>query len=156
MSGTLGRSALGFIAAAISVVVVHQTIILVLGTYGMSRSTPWDLRPLGYGVVPQIPILANSIFWGGMWGVVFALIYGWLPGGASWLKGLIFGALVVIFSNWTFLPMIRQYIFSYPPQPLFAGFNGSNPMVLLPGFLILTGFGLGLGIIYGLITRGRA
>ena len=77
MSGTLGRSALGFIAAAISVVVVHQTIVYVLGTYGMTRSVPWDLRPLGHGVVPNIPILANSIFWGGMWGVVFALIYGW-------------------------------------------------------------------------------
>jgi hypothetical protein len=63
---------------------------------------------------------------------------------------------VVIFSNWIFLPLIRQYIFSYTAQPLFAGFNGSNPMVLLPAFLILTGFGLGLGIIYGLIARGRA
>jgi hypothetical protein len=156
MSGTLGRSALGLIAGAISVVAVHQIIIYILGTYGMSRSVPWDLRPLGYGVVPQIPILANNMFWGGMWGVVFALIFGWLPGGASWLKGLIFGVLVVIFSNWIFLPLIRQYIFSYPPQALFAGFNGSNPMVLLPAFLVLTGFGLGLGIIYGLIARERA
>ena len=156
MSGTLGRSALGLIAGAISVVAVHQIIIYILGTYGMSRSVPWDLRPLGYGVVPQIPILANNMFWGGMWGVVFALIFGWLPGGASWLKGLIFSVLVVIFSNWIFLPMIRQYIFSYPPQALFAGFNGSNPMVLLPAFLVLTGFGLGLGIIYGLIAQERA
>ena len=156
MTGTLGRSALGFIAAAISVVVVHQTIIYILGLNGMTRSMPWDLRPLGYGVVPKIPILVNNIFWGGMWGVVFALVYQWLPGGASWLKGLIFGVLVVIFSNWIFLPLIRQYIFSYPPQALFAGFNGSNPMVLLPAFLVLTGFGLGLGIIYGLIARERA
>jgi hypothetical protein len=29
-------------------------------------------------------------------------------------------------------------------------------MVLLPGFLILAGFGLGLGIIYGLIARDKA
>jgi hypothetical protein len=156
MTGTLGRSALGFVAAAISVVIVHQTIIYTLGMYGMSRSTPWDLRPLGYGVVPQIPILANNIFWGGMWGVVFALIYDRLPGTFSWLKGLIFGILVVIFSNWIFLPLIRQYIFSWPPQPLFSGFNGSNPMALLPAFLVIAGFGLGLGIIYGLIARSRA
>ena len=92
-------------------------------------------------------------FWGGKWGVVFALIYDCLPGGASWLLGLVFGILVVILSNWIFLPMIRQYVFGYPSQPLFSGFNGSNPMVLLPGFLILAGFGLGLGIIYGLIAR---
>ena len=39
----------------------------------------------------------------------------------AWLKGLIFGHLIVMISNWTLLPMIRQYIFNYPPQPLFAG-----------------------------------
>jgi hypothetical protein len=155
MSTSLGRAALGLIAGAISVVLVHQSIIYLLGLYGMTRSVPWNLQPLGYGLVPKIPVLANSMFWGGMWGVVFALVYAWLPGRASWLKGLAFGALVVIFSNWIFLPLIRQYIFGFPPQPLFAGFKGSNPMVLLPGFLILTGFGLGLGIIYGLIARNR-
>jgi hypothetical protein len=156
MSTSLGRAALGFIAGAISVVLVHQSIIFLLAKSGMTRSVPWNLQPLGYGLVPQLPVLANSMFWGGMWGVVFALVYLWLPGRASWLKGLAFGVLVVIFSNWIFLPLIRQYIFGFPPQPLFAGFNGANPMVLLPGFLILAGFGLGLGVIYGLIARDRA
>ena len=151
MQGTLGRIVLGFIAAAISVLIVHQTIIYVLGMYGMTRTVPWNLQPIKYGPVPWLPLIANNVFWGGLWGVVFALFYNWLPGGWSWLKGLIFGILVVILSNWIFLPLIRQYAFNYPPQPLFSGFNGTNPMVLLPGFLILAGFGLGLGIIYGLI-----
>jgi hypothetical protein len=153
MQGTFGRMVLGFIAAAISVLIVHQGIIYLLGTVGMVRSTPWTMRPLGYGPLPTMPLLANSVFWGGLWGVVFALIYDWLPGTWSWLKGLIFGILVVVLSNWIFLPLIRQYIFKYPPQALFSGFNGSNPMVLLPGFLILAGFGLGLGIVYGLLAR---
>ena len=153
MQGTLGRMVLGFLAAAISVLVVHQTIVYVLGIYGMTRTAPWSMRPLGYGPFPGLPLLANNVFWGGLWGAVFGLCYNILPGGWSWLKGLIFGILVVIFSNWIFLPLIRQYIFSYPPQPLFAGFNGSNAMVLLPSFLILAGFGLGLGIIYALIAR---
>ena len=144
---------LGFIAAAISVLLVHQGIIYALGQFGMTRSVPWTMRPIGYGPLPWLPLLVNSVFWGGMWGVVFALLYDRLPGGASWLKGLIFGILVVIVSNWIFLPLIRQHVFNYPPQPLFAGFNGSNPDVLLPGFLVLAGFGLGLGIIYGLIAR---
>lgn len=144
---------LGFLAAAISVLIVHQGIIYALGQYGMTRSVPWNMAPLGYGPVASLPMLANNVFWGGMWGVVFALIYDWLPGAASWLKGLVFGILVVILSNWIFLPLIRQYAFNYPPQPLFGGFNGSNPMVLLPAFLVLAGFGLGLGIIYGLIAR---
>ena len=153
MQGTFGRMVFGFVAAAISVLIVHQWIIYLLGTAGLTRSTPWSMRPLGYGPFASIPILANSVFWGGMWGALFGLIYDNLPGAVSWLKGLIFGILVVIFSNWIFLPLIRQYIFKYSPQALFAGFNGSNPMVLLPGFLILAGFGLGLGIVYGLLAR---
>ena len=156
MSGTFGRAVLGFIAAAISVLVVHQTIVYVLGLYGMTRGVPWSLQPLGYGPVAWLPLLANSVFWGGLWGVVYGLVHDRLPGGAGWLKGLTFGVLVVIFSNWIFLPLIRQYLFAWPPQPLFAGFNGSNPMALLPSFLILAGFGLGLGVIYGLIARERA
>ena len=150
-----GRAVLGFIAAAISVLIVHQTIIFVLGRYGMTRSVPWTMTPIGYGPLPWLPLIVNSVFWGGLWGVVFALLYESLPGGWSWLKGLIFGILVVVLSNWIFLPLIRQYVFNYPPQPLFAGFNGPNPMVLLPGFLILAGFGLGLGLIYGLLARPR-
>jgi len=145
--------ALGFVAAAISVLIVHQGIIYVLGITGMTRSTPWTMRPLGYGPFPGIPLLINSIFWGGMWGALFGLLYDKLPGTVSWLKGLLFGIGVLIVSNWIFLPLIRQYVFKYPPQALFAGFNGSNPMVLLPGFLILAGFGLGLGIVYGLLAR---
>ena len=60
MQGTLGRIVLGFIAAAISVLIVHQGIIYVLGMYGMTRSVPWSLRPLGYGPLPWLPLLANT------------------------------------------------------------------------------------------------
>ena len=155
MQGTVGRIVLGFIAGAISVLIVHQTIIYVLGMYGMTRSVPWSMRPLGYGPAAWIPIIGNSLFWGGLWGVVFALAYNVVPGGWSWLKGLIFGLCGLIVSNWIFLPLIRQHVFNYPPQPLFSGFNGSNFMVLWPGILILGGFGLGLGIIYGLLARER-
>lgn len=155
MQGTFGRMVLGFIAAALSVLIVHQTIIYVLGMNGVTRSVPWSLRALGYGPVPAVPVLVNNLFWGGLWGVVFALLYNVLPGTWSWLKGLVFGFLVLIFSNWIFLPLIRQYVFNYPPQRLFSGFDGSNFMVLWPGIVVLGGFGLGLGIIYGLLARDR-
>ncbi len=153
MHSLAGRMLLGFIAAAISVLVVHQTIIYGLSFAGLTRSVPWTLRPIGYGPVPWLPLLANSVFWGGLWGALFGALYDRLPGGASWLKGLVFGILVVVISNWILLPLIRQYVFNMPRQVLFAGYTGSNPNVLLPGFLILAGFGLGLGIIYGLIAR---
>lgn len=152
MQGTLGRIVLGFVAAAISVLIVHQTIVYVLGMYGMTRGVPWNLQRLGYGPFPAVPLVANVVFWGGLWGIVFALVYNWLPGSISWLKGLIFGLLIVLISNWTLLPLIRQHLFNYPPQPLFSGFN---PTAMLAVVLIVGGFGLGLGIIYGLIARPR-
>jgi hypothetical protein len=83
---------------------------------------------------------------------LFALIYNRLPGGWSWLKGLIFGLLIVLISNWTMLPLIRQYAFNYPPQPLFGGMN---QQAMIATVLIVGGFGLGLGIIYGLFARDR-
>src|SRR6185295_18854641 len=57
MSTILGRAALGLIAGAVSVAAAHQTIVFILGKYGMTRSVPWNLQPLGYGLVPQIPVL---------------------------------------------------------------------------------------------------
>ena len=40
------------------------------------------------------------MFWGGLWGVVFALIADQVPGRAIWLKGLIFGLLGPLLVNW--------------------------------------------------------
>jgi hypothetical protein len=148
MQGTGGRVVLGFIAGAIAVVIVHQSIVYLLGMAGMTRGVPWNTQPLGYGPFAFIPLLVNTAFWGALWGALFALLYEKLPGEAPWLKGLIYGLLIVVISNWTLLPLIRQYVFSYPPQPLFSNFN---PTVMLAVVLIVGGFGLGLGIIYGLM-----
>ena len=149
MQGIVGRIVLGFVAAAISVLVVHEAIIYGLTQYGLIRGTPWGLQPIPpYGV----PRLANNVFWGGLWGVLFALVYNWLPGGMAWLKGLIFGLFIVVVSNWILLPLIKGQVFGQANQVLFSGWN---PERMLAVALIVGGFGLGLGIIYGLIARDR-
>src|SRR5262245_118351 len=101
MQGPIGRIVLGFIAAAISVVVVHEGIIYLLTQYGMIRGTPWGMQPIPPWGVPR---LVNNIFWGGLWGALFGLVYALVPGGMSWLKGLIYGVFIVIVSNWILLP----------------------------------------------------
>ena len=152
MQGTLGRMVLGFIAAAISVLIVHQGIVYGLTATGYlpGPNRAWSMTATipPYGV----PYLVNTVFWGGLWGVLFALIHRWLPGGWMWLKGLIFGLLIVLISNWTLLPLIKGQVFGVtrPPQVLFSGYD---PMRMLIVVLIVGGFGLGLGIIYGLIAR---
>ncbi len=147
-SGSIGFNLLmGFIAAAIAVVVVHQGMVFLLTQFGMIKGTPWSLSPVKPWGIPQ---LANSMFWGGLWGVLFAVIYDKLPGGAAWLKGLLFGLIITVISNWTLLPLIREKVFGQANQVLFAGWD---PTRMLATVLILGGFGIATGIIYAMLAR---
>src|SRR5262245_60887870 len=104
MQGILGRIVLGFVTEAISVIIVHEGIIYLLNAQGFIPSRGWSMTP----AIPPwgVPRLANNVFWGGLWGVLFALLYNWIPGGMAWLKGLIFGLFIVVVSNWILLPLI--------------------------------------------------
>ena len=140
---------LGFVAAAVAVITVHEAIVHILGLYKFLPATvqAWSMRPVPPYNVPQI---INSIFWGGLWGVVFAAIWPKLPGGALWLRGLIFGLLVALVSNWMLVPLIKGVILKQPNQPFFAG---SDPMRMAAVLLIVGGFGLALGVVYGLLRN---
>jgi hypothetical protein len=146
MQGSIGRIVMGFIAAAISVVVVHEGIIYLLNAGGYIPTHGWSMTP----AIPPwgVPRLVNNIFWGGLWGALFGLIYAWIPGGMAWLKGLIFGLLIVVVSNWILLPLIKGQVFGQASQVLFGGWNPTRMLIVA---VIVGGFGLGLGIIYGLI-----
>jgi hypothetical protein len=81
------------------------------------------------------------------------LIHERLPGGTAWRKGLIYGLLIVIFSNWLLLPLIKGQLFGQPGQVLFGGWE---PRRMLATVLIVGGFGLALGIIYELMRTRRS
>ena len=140
MQGSIGRNAImGFIAAALAVVTAHEAIVYVLANYvGLlpAAARAWNMAPFGPLGVPTI---VNSMFWGGLWGVLFALIYNLLPGGVSWAKGLIFGLCIPLVSNWN------------PAQTAF--FSGGDPKRMLAVLLILGGFGLMTGLIYSLLDK---
>ena len=133
MQGPIGRIVLGFIAAAISVVIVHEGIIHLLNANGFIPTHGWAMTPAvpPYGV----PRLMNNIFWGGLWGALFGLVYNWVPGGMAWLKGLIFGLFIVVASNWILLPLIRGKVFGFskpgaiwglPTQPACGSWPSSS------------------------------
>ena len=69
---TAQRMILGFIAAAISVLIFHQGMILLLREIGMLPAAVrvWNLTPNPFGV-PQV---LNLCFWGGLYGVAFGLL----------------------------------------------------------------------------------
>lgn len=146
---------LGFVAAAIAVVTAHQAIVyaLALPSVGLLPPTTqaWSTRPYGPFSVPTI---ANSIFWGGLWGALFGLIWDKLPGGAMWLKGLIFGLIITVISNWTLLPLIRRAL-GVTNAAQIALFSGGDPKRMLAVALILGGFGAMTGLVYSLIAGRR-
>lgn len=163
------RLVIGFIAAMLSVLVFHQPIILLLSKIGLLPATAvvYNMAPLanapalvantlkGFGLTGW-PILFNLLFWGGLWGALFGAIHQRIPGGLMLIKGLIFGLLILVLSNWLLLPFIRGSLLGLPNQAYFANaFAGGkfDAMRLLPGLLIQGGFGIGVGLFYSLMRR---
>ncbi len=145
---------LGFIAGAIAVVVVHQTIVLALVAAGLFPATaiPWNMKP--YGPL-GVPTIVNAMFWGGLWGALFGGIWHKLPGGALWLRGLIYGLFITVVSNWTLLPLIRAHVFGVTNAQQIALFSGGDPKRMLGVVLLIGGFGIGLALIFNLIAKAR-
>lgn len=140
MAVDIGNLLAGFAAAAIAVVSVHQALVFIFNRAGWISTKPWSIEPFGPFNAPTI---VNSIFWGGLWGVAYAVIEQRLPGGAAWTKGWIFGLGVALLSNFTLLPLIKG-------QPVFMGFDGRKILSVL---VILSGFGVATALAFD-VLRG--
>lgn len=152
---------LGFIAGALAVVTAHQGIIFLLAKYGFtihtglgvgekftfglpSSTQTWSFAP--YGPL-GVPTIVNQMFWGGLWGALYALIHDKVPGTMDWLKGVIYGLIITVISNWTLLPLIRRALGVTNPGQT-ALFSGGDPNRMISVALILSGFGLACALIY--------
>ncbi len=132
----------GFIAGAIAVVTVHELINYILLQAGLFPRVPWSMTPSAVTGVPQI---FSDMFWGGVWGIVFVLLYGVIPGGGPTVKGLIFGIVgPAILGVFILVPLITGRF------PIFFGFD---PKLIGSVLLILAGFGAGMGWLYGLMDQ---
>ena len=157
----MGRIVTGFIAAMLAVVFFHQPIGLLCKYLGLIPQFNAYSMAAHATAVPAVaaffkglgfagwPVMFNNLFWGGLLGGLFGLINHKLPSGIMMVKGLIFGLIVVVVSNWLLLPFIQD-LRGIPNQVYFAGFN---PMRMLAGAMIVGGFGLGTGLFYGILRR---
>lgn len=139
-SNTLLRdAALGFVAGVIAVLLFHQIMVFILSLIGMTASTPYSMRPVPpFGV----PTILNQMFWGGLWGVVFALIVDRLPRTwPLWAVGILFGWLGPMMVTWFVMAPIRG-------NPVAAGWVPSRMLVTA---LIAGSFGLGVALIFTLL-----
>lgn len=130
----------GFLAGAISVITIHELLIFMFKSLKvLPAAEPWSLQPTGFFGVPKI---LSSLFWGGVWGVVYVLIKPNLPFNEPVQNGFIFGLWIAILNNFIVTPLLKK-------QPLFLGFNLQAITAVL---IILTGFGIGTAKIYEMLT----
>ncbi len=139
------RLLLGFLAGFLSVLTFQSGLVAVLHAAGAVPFAPWSLAPVPPFGVPQS---LSAAFWGGLWGVAYALLeprltarLGWWPG------GLAFGAV---------LPVLALWFVVTPPKGLPVG-SGSAPSGVLPVVVVHAAFGPGTAIILrsGLHLAGR-
>lgn len=141
MATDLRSMGMGFLAGAIAVLTAHQLMVYALSATGLIATSAWSLRPVGPFSVPAV---INSTFWGGIWGAVFAIATGRLPGTRLWVKGLVFGlVLPLLIGVWILVPLLKS-------QPFFAALSAPR---LLAGVLIHAAYGVALGPLYGALTR---
>ena len=133
---TLARDlALGFIAGALAVPTFHHLMIYLLTAAGMIQGNLYSMRPVPpFGV----PTIFNQMFWGGLWGVVLALIATRaVPAWPLWLVGLLLGAIALPIVGWFVVAPIKRL-------PIAAGWN---PTRMLASVIINAGWGFGAGLI---------
>jgi hypothetical protein len=91
------RIMLGFAAGALAVPVFHQAALALLHAAGIGPAA-WNMAPVPpFGV----PALISAAFWGGLWGIVLALVEPRFPRDAAyWLAALAFGAVLPTLVVW--------------------------------------------------------
>lgn len=133
--------AIGFIAGAVSVATFQQAALFVVSAIHMINASPFSMRPVPpFGV----PALLSGMFWGGLWGIVFAFAADRAPRSLPlWAFGLVFGAIAPVLVLWFVVLPLKG-------QPVAAGFV---PLRMLAHILVHAVFGLGLALIFGFLRE---
>lgn len=121
--------ALGFAAGFLAVLLFHQPTGGTLRALGLSSTAPYQMQPVKPFGVPRVLSLA---FWGGVWGIVFAILRPYLPGrpAAFLIAGALFGALVPTAFSWFFLG-------GWPPSSYWRGLLVNGAWGLGTAFFLL-------------------
>jgi hypothetical protein len=131
---------LGFIAGALAVGTFHQVMVLILSSVGLIQSRVYAMR----GVPPfGVPTILNQMFWGGLWGLLFAAVGDTLPRWPLLLLGFSFGVLGPVLASWFVVAPLKG-------TPIAAGWV---PQRMLASLLINGFWGIGVALIYAGLRR---
>jgi len=131
------RAVLGFLAAALSVLVFQQGMIEILHLAGVVAYSPYSLAPAG---PLRLPALAHLCLGGGLYGALFGIALPSLPRLPGWLLGFGLGALAVAVGWFVVAPLTGQ--------PIAGGWAAG---AMLRAALIKASWGVGVGLIAPLL-----
>jgi hypothetical protein len=134
---------MAFIAGVLAVPIFHQIVFLILHLAGVIPVPPFQMaptKPLG------VPVLFSQSFWGGVWGIIFALtLPRWFHGAAYWWAALIAGGVV----------LTLVYMFVVVPLKT-GGLPAAMGPLFIIGFLVNAAWGIGWALLLALFQRLRA
>ena len=124
----------GFIAGFLATLIFHQLTLALFRGIGVATFLPYSWTPTEpFG----IPAVLSLSFWGGAWGIIFALIHGRFPSGAGyWVAAFLFGAV---------LPSLVAFLVVLPLKGRPMGGGWQLPL-LVTAFFANGAWGIGIGI----------
>lgn len=135
------RLVAGFMAGFLATLIFHQLTLALLWTVKLAPFAPFSMAatwPLG------VPAVFSLAFWGGVWGILFALIADRFPARAGyWLVAFLFGGI---------FPSLVALVIVLPLKGRPMG-GGWHPALLLTAFLINGAWGVGTGWFLKLLSR---
>ncbi len=128
------RVIFAFIAGFSSVLIFHQGTLSILHAVGFTAVAPFPYTPTKPFGLPQIWSLAS---WGGIWGIVFALVDRSFQGGVRyWLLTLAFGAIG---------PTLVAWFIVFPLKGIPAG-GGWKLSGIVTGLMVNAAWGIGTAL----------
>ena len=130
-----------FVAGFVAVLVFHQGMLTLLHDWGVTARTPFPIQPTKpFGV----PVIWSLSFWGGIWGIVFAIVHRLFPRGVKyWLATLVFGAIFPSLVAWFVVPVIK----GLPTA-------GWNPALMSIGLMVNGAWGIGTALFLRGFSKG--
>lgn len=143
-SGFPIRVIYGFVAGFIATLIFHQPVLALLSQLGVAPFGAYNLQatqPFG------VPVVLSLAFWGGVWGLLFALSDGLFPeDNGYWIAAFLFGAILTS-------AVALLIVVPLKGGPVGAGWA---PALLLTVLLINGAWGIGTGVVLRLLRGRRA
>jgi hypothetical protein len=138
------RLVFGFVAGFFATLIFHQLTLAALWGARFAPFSPFSMastQPFG------LPAVISLAFWGGVWGILFALIHGGFPRHAGyWVTAFLFGAI---------LPSLVALLIVLPLKGRPLG-GGWHLPLLVTAFLINGAWGIGTALIFKALSSWLA